>query len=511
MAAVPTILSIDAGGTGIRAVLMDRTGALIRQSYLPTPISHPAPGATEHDPEEVWSVCRKVISLLFEGEGAAYLPLVEAVGLTNQRSTFCFWDPVTGKPATPFINWQDVRAASTAEAMNRNPLWRGMRKIAAIMAAVTGSTIMKATSMLVFNTDHSLTKVKWLLDRTPGLKERCRSREVVFGTVDSWLIYKLTGGRAHLTDLTNASSTSMYNPFDLKWNPIFCRLFDIPMAMFPEVKESSDDYGSLDPEILGRSIPITSAIGDQQAALFGHRCFRLGEVKVSMGSGGFVNINVGPKGKVSRRGLFPLIGWSYRGNLAYMLEGQVATMGTFIDWMVNKLGFFSSPAEINELAASREDAEDLLVIPTPSGLRFPYFQPQRRASFGMLEFRHDRTHFARGIIEGLAHRVLDILEGIREDTGTEFKVMKVDGGVSRSDPLLQCLADLSGVTVERAPDHEITIRGAAYLAGLKVGFWKSDEEITSLALGYQAFSPSRSAEWAAERRQFWKDSLKRGL
>ncbi len=511
MAAVPTILSIDAGGSGIRAVLIDHSGRILRQTSGATPVTHPEPGATEHDPEALWEVTLDVVKRLFEGSGADYLPLVQAAGITNQRSTFCLWDPVTGNPVTPFISWQDVRAAGTAAAMNRSPVWRLLRKVASLASFLTGSTILKATAMLEFNTDHSMTKLKWLLDKTPGLRDRCRKREVVFGTVDTWLIYRLTGKKQHLTDITNASSTSLYNPFDLKWNPIFCKIFDIPMNMFPQVKESSDNFGEISPDFLGRTFPIASAVGDQQSALFGHRCFHAGDVKVSMGSGGFVNINVGPKGKLSRRGLFPLIGWGYQRSIAYMLEGQVAAMGTFLDWLIKDLQMFSSLEELNQLAAIRDDAAGVLVIPTPTGLRFPYFAPHLQACFGNLGFHHDRTHLARGVIDGLAHRIMDILEGIKEDTGTEIKIIKVDGGVSRSDPLMQCLADLSGVMVERAPDPEITVRGAAYLAGLHVDFWKSDDEVSRLSLGYDCYMRKKPEAWALEQRRMWKESLKRLL
>jgi glycerol kinase len=508
MAAVPTILSIDAGGSGIRAVLIDHSGRILRQSYGTTPVTHPEPGATEHDPVALWEVTLDVLKKLFEGSGADYLPLVKAAGITNQRSTFCLWDAATGDPVTPFISWQDVRAAGTASAMNRSTAWRILRRVAALASLITGSTILKATAMLEFNTDHSLTKLKWLLDKTPGLRERCRRREVLFGTVDTWLIYRLTGKKQHLTDMTNASSTSLYNPFDLKWNPIFCKIFDIPMAMFPQVLESSDDFGEVSADHLGCSFPIASAVGDQQSALFGHRCFHPGDVKVSMGSGGFVNINVGSRGKLSRRGLFPLIGWGYKRSIAYMLEGQVAAMGTFLDWLIRDLQIFSSLEELNELAGSQDDAGGVLVVPTPTGLRFPYFAPHLRAGFGNLGFHHDRTHLARAVIDGLAHRVMDILEGIRDDTGTEIKIIKVDGGVSRSEPLMQCLADLSGVVVERAPDPEITVRGAAYLAGLHVRFWESDEEVSRLSLGYDCYTRKKSETWAREKRREWSDALR---
>jgi len=504
------ILTVDAGGTGLRALLMNRRGEYLHQEFEPFSPEHPEEGATEYDPLKMWEALRTLLARLMENSGVGP-EAVAALGITNQRSSFCFWDRETGEPLSRVISWQDVRAAGVVERMNRSAVWRFLRKVTGLISFLTRSTMMTATSLLEFTTDHTITKVRWLLDRDPSLLEKCRQGKAAFGTLDSWFIFKLTGGKEHLTDLTNASSTAMYNPFDLVWNPIFCRLFDIPMSIFPEVRNTSDDFGYTDPAILGRPVPITCSVGDQQSSLFGHTCFGRGEVKISMGSGAFVNINVGPRGRLSRRGLFPLIAWRVGGELRYMLEGQLATLGTMINWAVNSMGWFRDPGEMNRLAASCEDSGGIILVPTLTGIRFPYFRPRMKAAVTGMGLDLGRPHLARALLEGFAHRLVDILEGIREDTGVRVESIKVDGGVSRSDVLLQSLADLSGCRVERSDDPEMTARGAAYLAGLQIGFWKSPEELTGLSRDYRLFTPSRDGIWREKNRENWKKQVKRLL
>ncbi len=504
------VLSLDAGSTGLRAALMNREGEFLFQEYEATPATHPEEGATEHDPLFLWETLLIVIRRLLKNSGVAAEQLA-ALGITNQRSSFCFWDRETGEPYSSFINWQDVRAADSVDKMNRSSSWKVMRAGAGIVGRLTGSTMMTATSMLEFTTDHTITKVRWLLDRDKRLEELCRSGRAVFGTLDTWFIYKLTKGAEHLTDLTNASSTAMFNPFDLYWNPIFCKLFDIPMNIFPEVKDTGDSFGTTDPTLFGSAVPISCSVGDQQSSLFGHTCFEPGEVKISLGSGAFVNINVGSRGKLSRRGLFPLIGWRFNGKIQYMLEGQLATLGTMIDWAREKMGWFDSPEEMNRIAASCDDSGGVIIIPSLSGVRFPYFKPRMKASVTGLALDIEKGHLIRALIEGFAHRLVDILEGIQEDTGVVIRNIKVDGGVSRSDILLQTLADLSGCRVERASEPEVTARGAAYFAGLQVGFWKDSKELRALKDDYTRFEPAKKADWRGKNRLLWKKNIKKIL
>ncbi|MDC7228287.1 MAG: FGGY family carbohydrate kinase [Spirochaetales bacterium] len=501
------IISIDAGSTGIRAILYDRSGAIIRREYEKTPAEHPEPGATEHDPEMLWQALIKTVKAIF-ADGTVLPSEVAAIGITNQRSSFCIWDKKTGEPLTNFINWQDVRAADSIAKMNRHPVWMLLKGAMKLFSRIINSTLLIATSMLVFNTDHTIGKVRWLLDERPDLDKKCRRGKAVFGTIDTWFIYKLTGGKNHLTDYTNAASTAMFNPFDLKWNDIYCKIFDIPMSMLPEVRDTNGYFGDAVPELFGTAIPIRAAIGDQQSSLFGHGCYKPGDVKCSLGSGSFVCVNVGDKGKVSRRGLFPLVAWVIDGKPTYMLEGQVATTGTLIDWLGQGIGLSDTPVELNELAESCEDSEGVFFVPTPTGIRFPYFVPGAKASLVGLSLKTDKRHVARAVLEGIAMRIQDILEGVESDAKTEITEIMTDGGVSRSDILMQCLADYSGTEVERAPEPDMTATGAAYMAGLSCGFWSDYRDLLGLRQGYTVFKPFISEEQREEKKKKWKDLLK---
>ena len=501
------IIAIDAGSTGVRSILFDCDGKILKREYEKTPASHPEDGATEHDPEMLWQALLKTTRAIF-ADGSVKPSEVASLGITNQRSSFCIWDRETGEPLTNFINWQDVRAADTIAGMNRHPLWMLLKGSMKIFSRLIKSTLLIATSMLVLNTDHTIGKVRWLFDTRPDLEKKCRSGEAVFGTIDSWFIYKLTGGKLHLTDYTNAASTAMFNPFDLKWNGIYCTLFNIPMRMLPEVRDTSGSFGQTEPGLFGESIPIGAAVGDQQSSLFGHGCYRTGDVKCSLGSGSFVCVNVGDKGKVSRRGLFPLIAWVIDGKPTYMLEGQVATTGTLIDWLGHGIGLSDTPAQLNEFASRCDSSGGVYFVPTPTGIRFPYFIPGAKASVVGLSLQTGRPQVARAVLEGIALRILDILEGVEKDAHTEITEIMTDGGVSRSDILMQCIADFSGCGVERAPEPDMTATGAAYLAGLSCGFWSDYRELVSLRKGYESFKPFMPESERLKKKADWTRVLK---
>ncbi len=504
------VLAIDSGGAGVRAMVFNRAGSIVVREYQTTPAAHPEEGATEYDPMELWRAVLSVTHRVLTRHGKAVCAQsIKAIGITNQRASFCLWERATGRPLTPVISWQDVRAASTTDIMNRNPRWRLLKAGATFVRALTRDPMMTATSMLSFTTDHASCRLKWVLDRDPLLKAMCDRGEVMFGTLDTWYIYKLTGGARHVTDPSNASSTSLYDPFGLKWNKLFFGLFGIPLEIFPEVIESNGDFGTTDPSLFdGQAIPIRASIGDQMAALFGHCCFEAGDVKISQGSGAFVDMNVGPKGKVSHRGLFPLVGWVVGGKPAYMLEGYVATAGTLIDWLGQGLGLSDTPAVLNEFAAQCSDTEGVVFLPTPTGIRFPYFNPRVKGSIIGLSLSTHRRHVARAVLEGIALRMLDIVRGMEVDTGIPIRSIRSDGGVSRSDILLQCLADFAKLPVYRAPEADMTATGTAYLAGLAVGFWEDFTELKSLAKGYDTFTPTMSEEKRNQKFDLWHRAVR---
>jgi glycerol kinase len=502
----PYLLAFDAGGTTIRAIIYDTRGRELARDFRVTSELRPEPGAVEHDPEELFG------ALVNAGRGALKAASIDpdqiaGIGISVQRATFCLWNRRDGKARCNFISWSDVRAAEWAVKMNRSFVWRVLRSAAALGGAVSRSTMLTATGMLSFITEHVLVRLTWFFDRNPELRKEAERGDLLFGTLDTWLLYRLTGNQVHATDTGNAGATSLYNPFDLKWNPIFCRLFSIPMRMLPEVKDTAAIFGTSAPDIFGAPISITSLAGDQMAALFGHGCFGKGDVKISQGSGSFVDINVGPKGKVSRRGLFPLVAWTLGGKPVYMLEGSVTTAGKLIDWLGSGIGLSDTPAVLNEFAEQCEDTEGVLFIPTAAGVRFPYFYPRARGTIIGLSLSTHRRHVARAVLEGIAHRVVDILEGIEKDTGTVIERIKVDGGVSRSDVLLQAIADFSGHTVERPDETDMSARGVAAFAGIGAGIWASPQELTSMLRPYHPFSPRKNSEEMHIKRRRWTQAM----
>ncbi len=502
------LIGVDAGGSSIRAFLFDFSGKTIAQVSKKVRTLHPEEGATEHDPEEQWQALLFVLKKLI-GDYTGGAEEIASLGLSVQRTTFTLWDSVTGEPCCNFISWADVRAAETTDRMNANFKWKMVKYAASVISKITRNTMLTATGMLTFVTDHALTRLRWLFDRYPDVYEKAKKGSLLFGTLDTWFVYRLTGKTLHITDTSNAAATSLYNSFELKWNPVFCKIFGIPMGILPQVKETADDFGTTDPNLFaGTAIPIRAVVGDQMAALFGHRCFRRGDVKISQGSGSFVDINMGYKPKLSRRGLFPLIAWTLKGRTTYMLEGYMATAGRLIDWLGQGLGLSDTPGVLNELAEKTKDSGGVVFVPTPSGIRFPYFQPTARGTILGLSLTTHRKHVARAVIQGMVMRTVDILRGITKDTGIAITGIKADGGVSRSDVLLQCLSDLTGHPVSRSREHEMAAAGAAYLAGLSSGIWKNLEDIEKLEAAYDTFYPGMDRERQMRIIRRWNKALR---
>ncbi|WP_319562930.1 FGGY family carbohydrate kinase [Marispirochaeta sp.] len=497
------ILALDAGGSGIRATAVGRSGkafAMSRQRLTPLPGPD---GAVEFDPEKIWKIVISVTQSLFDKHPDLGQP--DAVAVTVQRATFCLWEEKSGKPITNLISWSDVRSAETAARMNRSVLWRIIRLGAGIAARVTGNAFLRTASMLRFTTVHVSCRLKSLLDQNPSFREACREGVLRFGTLDTWLLFRMSGGRIWATDTSNAAATSLYNPFKLKWNRLFCWLFDIPVTILPPVLNSVDDFGMTDPDsFAGVQAPVKALVGDQMAALFGHRCFDPGEVKVSKGSGGFVTINVGPKPRFSPRGLFPLIAWSIGGKATYMLEGQVASVGTLIDWLSSELGFAASPEELDALAEEAVDSGGVVFLPTPLGIRFPYFRSEMRCAVFGLGLGTTKSQLARAMYEGIAYRIREIIEGIEKDLKVHVRQLKVDGGVSRSTILVRLLSASCGIPVLRSAEQELSSVGAACMAGIGAGWWRSEEELRDIPQQYEVFSNPREEELFNREYSRWR-------
>ncbi|MFX0206019.1 MAG: glycerol kinase 5 [Candidatus Hodarchaeota archaeon] len=503
------ILAIDNGSTGVRAILVDKQGNIVTREYERTPAIYPKVGYIENDPNLLWgsllTVCRRIF------QKPNFSPTdIAAIGICTQRATFTLWEKATGIPIMNFISWADIRSNETCSAMNKNKIWRIFKKFAWITSRITRNTMLTATTMYKFLPSHVTVRLKWALDNIDGLRERCKNGEIAYGTLDSWFIYKLTGGKVHATDYSNAA-TGMLNPFQLKWNSPLMRIFSIPKEILPELKGTSDNFGVTDPSLFnGVKIPIRAAAGDQQAALFGQCCFKPGDVKITQGSGAFVSMNVGKKGKLSKRGLFPLVAWVINQKPTYMLEGHIAAAGTLIDWLGQGIGLSDNPKVLNKLASQCDDSEGVIFIPTPSGIQFPYFSPKTKATILGLSLETQRKHVARAVFEGLALRIVDILEGLEKDIKIQIRSIKADGGVSQSDILLQCISDFANLYVNRAPEPDMTATGVAYLAGLGIDFWKDLEELELIRANQPSkiFQPQIDELKRHERIVRWNKALK---
>lgn len=505
-------MAIDSGSTGIRAMLFDKEGNAIARSYEVIPLSHSNANSSEQDPIMMRDIMFSVIKQVL-GKSNISAQEIAAAGLTTQRSSFCLWEKETGNPVSSVINWADVRSADVADAMNQNSKWKNIKRMAKLVGTLTGDTQMKVASMLHFTTDSVIVRLKWFLDSNPEIKKRCENGEVLFGTLDTWYIYCLTNRKVHATDYSNASSSGLYNHFTFEWNTLFMKIFKLPRGYFPTVLHTNDYFGDIDPMYFGSPIPIYAVVGDQQSSLFGHACFNKGDIKISQGSGAFLDCNIGYTPQASKRGLIPVLAW-YLSNdekPTYMIEGFVATAGTLIDWLGQGIGLSDTPDILNQLADQCEDSNGVIFIPTPSGIRYPYYNPRVKASILGLSLSTHKKHVARAVFEGLAMRIVDLVEGVGEEFRMTIPRIKIDGGVSKSDILLQIIANYSNVQLKRAQETDMTARGAAYLAGLGVKFWKNQDELLQLNSDYFTFNPKISSQERIQKRKLWKSVLQKVL
>ncbi|HME52111.1 MAG TPA: FGGY family carbohydrate kinase [Candidatus Lokiarchaeia archaeon] len=499
------ILSIDSGSTGIRAVLFDQDGQIVAREYEKTPQLTPEPGAMEYDPELLWQALLSVSKKIVDNPEQDARDIV-AMGICNQRGSFMLWDRQTGEAVTNFFGWADVRSAGTSAKMNSSAKWR-LLKILTIIASPF-SNFLRTVSKFHFNTDHATMRLKWLLDTKPELRRRCEAGEIAFSTVDSWFIHKLTGGKIHATDYSNAVMTAMLNPFDMRWNKLLLSLCGIEQSILPEVKDTNGDFGTTDPATFhDLSIPIRAAVGDQMAALFGELCFDPGSTKCSLGSGAFVDVNIGNRAKSSGKGLLPFIAWRLDGKKTCIHEGYIATAGLIVDWLDQGIGLSDSPETLNNLAAQCDDTEGVIFVPTNAGIQYPYFIPTARGCFFGLSISTHKCHVARAVLEGIALMIAGIIDAMRKDTGMAMTTIKVDGGVSRSDILMQCLANYANVTIERASESDMAATGVAYIAGLSVGIWKDLDDLKRLGNIHDTFEPKMTPQVREDKLRQWKKSI----
>lgn len=473
------VLAIDQGTTGTKVVAYrrDQKPAYIANREFPQ--YYPRPGWVEHDADEIWEVTLQGVREVLEKGGIDPADIV-AVGITNQRETSVIWDRETGRPARKAIVWQCRRSADICRELKE----RGHQE-----------QFHRKTGLLL-DPYFSGTKLSWVMEHEPEIARRAERGELAFGTVDSWLLYRMTGGRCHATDASNASRTLLFNLHDLSWDAELADILGVPLSMLPEVRDSSGTFGVTDPDaFLGIEAPVAGIAGDQQAALFGQACFQAGMTKNTYGTGSFVLMNIGEKPVLSQRGLLTTVAWSMDGRVTYALEGSIFVTGAAINWLRDGLGIIQEAREMEPLARSVESSEGVYFVPAFVGLGAPYWDPSARALMIGMTRGTGRGHIARAVIESMALQTADIIGLMTEETGIPIRELRVDGGASVMDLLLEYQADLLGVPVVRPVVKETTSLGAALLAGLAVGFWKDLEEISS------TWEADRRVDPRPERRQ----------
>lgn len=486
------ILSLDQGTSSSRAIVFDQSGSIRAMAQKEFPQIFPHSGWVEHDPHQIWAsqaavIAEAISSIDINGKN------IEAIGITNQRETTIIWDRDTDEPIYNAIVWQDRRTSTYCEKIEAD----GM-----------AATIREKTG-LIPDAYFSATKIKWILDNVPGARKRAEQGKLMFGTVDSWLVWRLTRGTVHITDVTNASRTMLFNIHTLEWDMDLLEYFDIPLSMMPEVKSSSEIYGHTTTTIFAHNVPIAGIAGDQQAALFGQMCIEPGAVKNTYGTGCFLLMNSGEKPIMSKNRLLTTIAWKIGETVNYALEGSIFVGGSVVQWLRDNLHIINSSSEVEALAASVPDTDGVYFVPALTGLGAPYWDPEARGVISGISRGTQTAHIARAALEGIAFQTYDIVKAMEKDSGLPICNLKVDGGASRNNLLMQFQSDILNTDVLRPRITETTALGAAYLAGLAVGYWP---DIAAIKKQWQLegeFKPSSDSETIIRKIEGWHLAIRR--
>ena len=488
------MMALDSGTTSNRCILFDRAGRIVSVAQREFTQYFPQPGWVEHDANEIWATLLGVAVEAMQMAGAAAADIA-AIGITNQRETTIVWDKATGEPVHHAIVWQCRRTSEYCDELRARGLTARFRE-------KTG---------LVLDAYFSATKLHWLLENVPGVRERAAKGELLFGTVETWLIWKLTGGRAHVTDYSNASRTMLFNINTLDWDEEILAELNIPRSMLPKPLPSSGLFGTTDPSLLGGEIPITGAAGDQQAALFGQTCFQPGEAKNTYGTGCFLLMNTGEKPVFSQNGLVTTIAWGLGEKVTYALEGSIFVAGAAIQWLRDEMKLIANAAESEAVAQEVVDTNGCYVVPAFTGLGAPYWDQYARGAIVGLTRGCNRAHIVRATLDSLTYQTYDVLNAMRADSGIALASLKVDGGASANNFLMQTQADVIGAPVLRPTCVESTAMGAAYLAGLAVGFWRDQAEIRKIWAVDRTFEPQLGAKSRDARLHGWHRAVQRAF
>jgi glycerol kinase len=485
------ILSLDQGTTSSRAILFNKKGEIVHTAQKEFTQHFPKPGWVEHNANEIWGSVLSVIAGVFSESGIKP-EQIAGIGITNQRETTVVWDKETGTPIYNALVWQSRQTSEICEELKEKGY----------------NDLFREKTGLLIDAYFSGTKVKWLLDHVDGAREKAEQGKLLFGTIDTWLIWKLSGGKAHVTDYSNASRTLMFNIHELKWDEELLSILGVPKTMLPEVKPSSEVYAkTVDYHFFGKEVPIAGAAGDQQAALFGQACFEKGMAKNTYGTGCFMLMNTGEKAVQSEHGLLTTIAWGLEGKIEYALEGSIFVAGSAIQWLRDGMRMLKDAKDSESYAKKVDSTDGVYVVPAFVGLGTPYWDSEvRGAVFGVTRGT-SKEHFIRATLESLAYQSKDVLSAMEADSGIELKTLRVDGGAVKNNFLMEFQSDILDVPVERPVINETTALGAAYLAGLAVGFWKSREEIAEQWAIDQSYHPSMEEHVRGELYQGWKKAV----
>ncbi len=486
------VLALDQGTTSSRAILFDHAGGIKAVAQREFKQHYPQPGWVEHDAAEIWSTQAGVMTAAVAQAGVGF-DQIAAIGITNQRETTVVWDRDTGEPIHRAIVWQDRRTAEFCDELKNQGL-------APMMQQKTG---------LIIDAYFSGTKLKWILDHVEGARQKAEAGKLAFGTIDTWLAWKLTNGAAHITDVSNASRTLLYNIHTNQWDEQLLEVLNIPRAVLPEVRSSSELYAETAVRLFNKRIPVAGIAGDQQAALFGQMCLEPGMLKHTYGTGGFMMLNTGEKPIPSKNNLLTTIAWKIDGKVTYALEGSIFIAGAVVQWLRDGLGIIRSSSDVERLAATVDDNGGVYFVPAFVGLGAPHWDPFARGNIAGITRGTTAGHIARAALESIAYQTLDVLEAMEADSGIPVKELRVDGGATVDDLLMQFQADLLGVPLVRPKVRETTALGAAYLAGLAVGFWPDTNDLRKQWQKDKEFRPSMDAAKVAELKRGWRKAVER--
>jgi glycerol kinase len=483
------ILAIDQGTTSTRSMTFGKDGAPRHTERVEFDQHYPNPGWVEHDPEDIWRDTVKTMKTVAEADGGA----VQAIGITNQRETVVVWDRETGKAVHNAIVWQDRRTAKYCQQLRDD---------------CYGDLIRERTGLLI-DPYFSGTKLKWILDEVDGVRARAEQGALAFGTIDSFLLWRLTGGKVHATDASNASRTLLYDIHKGQWDPELLELFGIPESLLPEVRDNAAEFGETTPDLLGKSVPIGGMAGDQQAAVVGQACFKRGDVKSTYGTGCFALLNTGKEAITSENKLLTTIAYRLDGKTTYALEGSIFVAGAAVKWLRDGLGLINRAADTNDMATKLDDNHGVYMVPAFVGLGAPHWDPDARATITGLTFEATGAHIARAALESVAYQTGDLIDAMMADGAHDARKVRVDGGMAANDWFCQFLADMLDTDVERPANIETTAQGAAFLAGMTTGMWSGPDDVAKTWAPDRTFSPAMGDDARKALKAGWQDALAR--